>query len=98
MRERNSVAPQARKPLADSANDLTALPSPRVLTPRAAAPYIGVAAQTLRKMRQKTNGPWFVKLGSRRVGYLVADLDAWLAARPRFESTSEAKAAARVAA
>jgi len=54
-----------------------------------AAKYVGLGKSTLEKLRLTGGGPKFVKLGVRRVGYLMADLDAWLLARPRVESTSD---------
>lgn len=41
-----------------------------------AAERLGLASETLRKMRQKRVGPAFEKIG-RLVYYRVTDLDAW---------------------
>jgi len=41
-----------------------------------AAFYVGLACQTLEKMRRKARGPCFRKHG-RYVRYHIADLDAW---------------------
>ena len=62
-----------------------------VLRTAEAAKYLGVAASTLTKLRIKGGADSipFVRLTSRRVGYLVRDLDAHLASRRR-TSTSEA--------
>jgi predicted DNA-binding transcriptional regulator AlpA len=49
----------------------------RACDTRAAAEILGLAEQTLRKLRMTGNGPPFVKLG-RAVRYRQADLDAWL--------------------
>jgi predicted DNA-binding transcriptional regulator AlpA len=46
---------------------------------RAAATILGLAEQTLRKLRTTGKGPPFLKLG-RAVHYRPADLHAWLAA------------------
>jgi len=46
-----------------------------------AADYISVAPETLRSWRDKGDGPIYVKLGKRRIGYLRADLDAYLMER-----------------
>ena len=97
MTERNPAATTARKPSVRT-DEPPALPTARVLVTRAAAHYCGLTPGTMRKTRVLGTGPRYVALGPRRVGYLVEDLNAWLAARPRFESTAEAKAAARLAA
>jgi len=52
--------------------------SKRVLRTDAAAEYVALKPSTLEKMRVRGDGPRFIKLGSRAVGYLLADLDAWL--------------------
>jgi hypothetical protein len=53
----------------------------------AAAIYTGLAAQTLAKLRCHGGGPPYIKAG-RRVVYRVDDLDAWMNARRR-ANTSE---------
>ncbi len=60
----------------------------RLLTPRQTADQIGLALQTLAKLRMFGGGPPFVKLG-RRVLYPEGELHAWIEARPRFENTAE---------
>ena len=50
----------------------------RILRTPAASAYIGLSASTLEKMRLTGEGPRFLRLGSRAVGYDVRDLDAWL--------------------
>ena len=54
-----------------------------------AATYVGLGRSTLEKMRCTGDGPKFVKLGQRRVGYRQHDLDEWLDTRPQCRSTSE---------
>jgi predicted DNA-binding transcriptional regulator AlpA len=56
--------------------------------PPKAATYVGLSVSTLAKQRLRGDGPKFVRLSPRAIGYLQADLDAWLAAK-RFGSTSE---------
>ncbi len=46
-------------------------------TPNAAA-YVGLSASTLEKLRLTGDGPAFIRLGGRAVGYDIRDLDAWL--------------------
>ena len=65
--------------------------APAFKTEQAAA-YTGLAAATLERLRCTGNGPRFVRYGRKAVRYLVADLDAWMAART-VGSTSEALAA-----
>jgi predicted DNA-binding transcriptional regulator AlpA len=60
----------------------------RLLRPPEAAPYIGLSVSTLAKQRLRGDGPKFVRLSPRAVGYLQADLDEWIASR-RCLSTSE---------
>ena len=50
----------------------------RILRTSEAAEYVGLATSTLEKMRVKGEGPRFIRLGGRAVGYDVRDLDAWL--------------------
>jgi excisionase family DNA binding protein len=60
-----------------------------ILTTRQAADYLKLAVSTIEKLRCHGGGAKFIKLGSRRVGYLKNDLDEWIASRPRCGSTSE---------
>jgi predicted DNA-binding transcriptional regulator AlpA len=58
-----------------------AAPRPdRIVRPREAAARTGLSASTMAKMRARGDGPPFVRLGSRCVGYLEADLEDWLRA------------------
>lgn len=77
-----------------TAHDTGALPPPhpeqrsrQILIARAAAAYLGLATQTLAKLRWAGTSPPFYKLG-RQVMYDRADLDSWLADRRR-KSTSD---------
>jgi predicted DNA-binding transcriptional regulator AlpA len=69
---------------------------PRVLRTPDAAQYLGLTASTLEKMRLFGNGPRFIRLGCRAVGYAIGDLDSFIDAR-RCTSTSDpgTKAATR---
>jgi predicted DNA-binding transcriptional regulator AlpA len=60
----------------------------RVFRTREAAGYVGLRPSTLEKLRVRGDGPRFVRLGNRSVGYDLGDLDAWLEAR-KVTSTSE---------
>jgi predicted DNA-binding transcriptional regulator AlpA len=60
----------------------------RILRTPAAAEYVGLRPPTLEKLRVRGEGPKFVKLGTRTVGYDIADLDDWIEKR-KVSSTSE---------
>lgn len=70
-------------------------PQRRVLNEAETAAYVGLSERQLQRLRAQGGGPQFVRLGDRRVGYCVEDLDAWLQAR-KFQSTSAEAVAARV--
>jgi predicted DNA-binding transcriptional regulator AlpA len=75
----------------DPATSMAALspkPQTRVLRTPAAAEYVGLSHSTLEKFRLTGEGPKFVRIGVRAVGYRIEDLEAWLAERVR-HSTSE---------
>jgi predicted DNA-binding transcriptional regulator AlpA len=59
-----------------------------VLRPPEAGRYIGLSASTLAKQRLRGDGPKFVRLSPRAIGYLRTDLDDWVTSR-RCLSTSE---------
>lgn len=61
---------------------------------REAAPVVGLATQSMRKLRVTGGGPRF-RYEGRRVYYLEADLREWLEARRSFSSTAERRAAER---
>lgn len=60
----------------------------RILRTADAARLVGLSESSLEKLRCRGDGPAFIKIGSRAVGYLVTDLDDWLQSRRR-RSTSE---------
>jgi len=61
---------------------------PRILRTPDAARYLGLTASTLEKMRLTGDGPRFIRLGCRAVGYAIGDLDAFIDGRRR-NSTSD---------
>jgi predicted DNA-binding transcriptional regulator AlpA len=65
-------------------------PQARVLRTPEAAKYLGLAVSTLEKFRLTGEGPKFVRIGVRAVGYLTDDLEEWLRKRVR-SSTSEGR-------
>ena len=66
----------------------------RILRTLEAAQYLGLSPSTLEKKRLTGDGPQFVRLGGRAVGYDVAALDRWLDSQ-RTASTSGMRARAR---
>ena len=50
----------------------------RILRTPEAAAYIGLCASTVEKLRLTGNGPHFIRLGRRAVGYAIEDLDGWI--------------------
>ena len=58
-----------------------------LLRPPKAGAYIGLSVSTLAKQRLRGDGPEFIRLSARAIGYLQSDLDAWLADK-RYNSTS----------
>lgn len=73
--------PDVHSPFSPDPQALT----PRVLSTRAAARYLGdvVTAGTMANRRSRGIGPRFLRTGKAgsRVAYLVSDLDDWLANR-----------------
>ena len=67
----------------------------RVLRTPEAAKYLGLAVSTLEKFRLTGDGPRFVRIGVRAVGYLVEDLDSWLRARVRRSTSDKAEEASK---
>lgn len=70
----------------------------KLLSPAAVADLLGIKPQSLRLRRMRGQGPPFIRLSdspTARVAYPVADLEAWLANRPRFIGTMEEKVARR---
>ena len=59
-----------------------------LLRPPRAADYIGLSVSTLAKQRLRGGGPKFIRMSPRAIGYLQADLDAWLTDK-RCSSTSD---------
>jgi predicted DNA-binding transcriptional regulator AlpA len=53
----------------------------KVIRENVAAAYLGLSQHTLRWHRRRGTGPGFYRLGKHSIGYFLADLDAWLAAR-----------------
>ncbi len=62
-----------------------------VLAEDRAAKLVGLSPRTLQKLRLEGDGPRFVRLTGRRIGYTTDALQAWINARS-VSSTSEAAA------
>lgn len=63
---------------------------PRILRTADAATYCGLSPSTLEKMRARGDGPRFVRLPTKSIGYDLADLDAWISARKAASASSKA--------
>ena len=72
-----------------SIKDKGSSPAPLVVSERQAAAMTGLGHRTLQAMRLSGNGPAFVKLTERRIGYSVAELQRWISSRS-MRSTAEA--------
>ncbi|WP_297367318.1 AlpA family transcriptional regulator [Acidocella sp.] len=59
----------------------------RVVSEAEAAVRLSLSRRVLQEFRLNGTGPAFIKLGMRRIGYDLRDLDAWVAAR-RVRSTA----------
>ena len=64
--------------LSKSSSDLV---SRKIITEKAAAEFLSFSTVHLRRLRRLGLGPRYVHLGERRVGYRIADLEAWIQAR-----------------
>jgi predicted DNA-binding transcriptional regulator AlpA len=62
--------------------------SNRILSTTEAAKVIGLSPRTLPGLRLRGEGPPFIKLSGRRVGYLESDLTTWIQSQRR-RSTCE---------
>lgn len=65
----------------------------RVVTEHEAAARLSLGRRTLQDLRLTGEGPPYVKLGARRVGYCISDLQIWAESR-RVTSTADQKARA----
>jgi predicted DNA-binding transcriptional regulator AlpA len=82
---------QARKEIAPTiarAGDADpALNAIRVLSEDEAAEALGVSSETLRRMAQRGEAPPRLELSTRRIGYRIRDIAAWLDARAQSAQT-----------
>lgn len=62
--------------------------SPGIMNEGQAAKWLGLSERTLQKFRLEGGGPEFIELTTRRRGYTMAALEAWVATRRR-RSTSD---------
>ena len=53
----------------------------RILTERASAEFVCLSLPQFRRLRYMAQGPRYVRLSERRLGYRVSDLVGWLEAR-----------------
>jgi predicted DNA-binding transcriptional regulator AlpA len=66
-----------------------ALSAIRVLSEGETAKVIGVSTDTLRRMAQRGEAPPRLELSTRRIGYRVRDIAAWLDARAGAQQVRE---------
>jgi predicted DNA-binding transcriptional regulator AlpA len=58
--------------------------APAVLSPEGTAALLGIGKSTIRDLRREDpTFPVPIELSARRIGWLRAEVEAWLAARPR---------------
>lgn len=50
----------------------------RVLSEQETAQFLQLSARTLQRLRQAGDGPQYYRLGERRIGYRMSDIEAWL--------------------
>ena len=53
----------------------------RVVTEAEAAHFVSLSLPHLRRLRREGRGPRHVAVSERRIGYRIADLEAWIQAR-----------------
>lgn len=72
----------------------SSLPPPdlRIVGEREAGLRLNLGYRTLQEMRLRGTGPKFIRLGARRIGYDVRDLDAWVNARRVASTSAEVRA------
>ena len=68
-----------------------AIAPPVILTEAQLALREHVSARTIQRWRQDGEGPAFVRLGLRRVGYKLADVEAWESSRTFKHLADEAR-------
>jgi predicted DNA-binding transcriptional regulator AlpA len=85
----------SRKPPIESNDPSPEIAGPALLNEDEAAARLGLTASDLYQRRRRGDGPPFVRLKN-RIFYASADLDGWVAALPRFQSSAEGYAAARL--
>lgn len=56
------------------------------LTPKQLAKHLGISTKTLDRMRQRGEGPPYVRIGKHRIAYPLAEIDAWVHAQMVGES------------
>ena len=86
----------SRNPPIELSDPSPEIGGPALLNEDEAATRLGLTASDLYQRRRRGDGPRFVRLKN-RIFYASADLDAWVAALPRFQSSAEGYAAARLA-
>lgn len=55
----------------------------RIIDTEQAAAFLSLTPDSMERMRHRREGPSWIELSQRRVGYRIADLAAWLESRKR---------------
>ncbi len=63
-----------------------------IMDVKQASSYLHLSVVQLQVMRRRGEGPPFVRLSGRRIGYLRADIDAWLESRRATKIGEEVRA------
>ena len=52
-----------------------------ILSEKQAATMMGISERTLQRLRESGNGPSYVRMSARRIGYMETELERWLEQR-----------------
>lgn len=85
---------RSQPPIAVSAAERLTIPAAQhLMRENEAAAFLNYSPRSLQRFRVTGEGPPYRRLGKRRIVYCRADLEAWLAGRGVFTSTSQEDAA-----
>jgi predicted DNA-binding transcriptional regulator AlpA len=84
----NLLSSTAQQPCPPSTSSPPLPGVPIVVSEERAARMLSLAPRTLQDMRLRGGGPSYVALTSRRVGYLVSELEAWARQRSRTSTSA----------
>lgn len=64
----------------------------KLLSTKEVSELTGLSTSTLEKRRLSGEKPRFIKLGARRVGYVLADIEAWIDEQRRSSTSDDGNA------